>query len=154
MPYGYHNFLWGWIDTTDKSYPPMLDPYALGPLFAIVEEISPISAREMFTLSMNMRLNTTNLTVAEIALEAGRRNLTYPDLYAIVEQDGWLYPDGYSYVCSAFVTAMWKAGGLFDNWTVNAVEFTPRDVYSMTYIQEKPEVPPSCQELDPENPYC
>lgn len=47
----------------------------------------------------------------------------------MVEEDGWWYPDGYSYVCSSFVIGMWKAAGLFDGFEVNAVEFTPRDVY-------------------------
>ena len=52
------------------------------------------------------------------------------------EQDGWIYSgkeprDGLSYVCSAYVTALYKAGGLFGDLEINATEFTPKDVYQM-----------------------
>mmetsp|Transcript_3082 Transcript_3082/g.2652 ORF Transcript_3082/g.2652 Transcript_3082/m.2652 type:complete len:130 (+) Transcript_3082:1166-1555(+) len=129
MPYGFHNFMFGWIDTEDKSFPPTIDINFVAPLFALVESISPVSAVGVFTEAINKRLNTTNLTVAELGVEAYKQNKTWPELYAIVEQDGWWYPDGYSYVCSSFVVAMWKAGGLFEGLDINAVEFTPRDLY-------------------------
>lgn len=38
--------------------------------------------------------------------------MTFQDLMAVPEKDGWWYSDGYSYVCSAFVAAVYKAGGL------------------------------------------
>jgi len=31
----------------------------------------------------------------------------------MVEKDEWVYSDGYSMVCSAFVAAVYKNGGLF-----------------------------------------
>lgn len=40
------------------------------------------------------------------------RNLTFGDLMAMPEIDGWEYDDGESYVCSSFVAAVYKAGGL------------------------------------------
>jgi len=43
--------------------------------------------------------------LGNIALEAGRRNMTINDLFAVVEKDGWVYSDGQSMVCSAFVAA-------------------------------------------------
>jgi len=103
---------------------------------------------------MNMRLGTENLTVAEIAQAAYDIGVTTPELFAQPEQDGWWYPDGYSFVCSSFVIAMWKAAGLFDGYTINAVEFTPRDIYQMTWIDPNPAVPENCKEVDPINPYC
>lgn len=58
--------------------------------------------------------------------------MSLEDAMAIVEEDGWKYTgqwhDGESMVCSAFVAAMWKAAGLFDD-PVNAVEWGPKDVY-------------------------
>jgi len=153
-PYGYHNFMWGWIDTPDHSYPAMLSPEFLGPAFAVVEKISPIAAYMVFTLPLNKRLGTVNLTVAEIAMEANKRGLRMQDLYAIVEQDDWRYPDGPSLVCSSFVVSMYKAAGLFGNLTINAAEFTPRDLYMLDFIDPKPTVPENCKKVDPENPYC
>lgn len=64
--------------------------------------------------ALNIRLGTKGLDLAQIALEASRRGMTLYDLFAKVEKDGWEYSDGQSMVCSAFVAATYKAGGLFD----------------------------------------
>lgn len=52
----------------------------------------------------------------------------------MVEIDGWEYNDGVSYVCSAYVAAMYKAAGLFGDLEINAVEFTPKDVYILNFF--------------------
>jgi len=154
VPYGYHNFLFGWIDTPHNSFPAVLAPEFLAAGFAIVEQVNPTAARSVFNMALNMRLGTQNLSVAEIAYEAAQRNITIPELMAIPEVDGWQYSDGVSYVCSALVAAMYKAGGLFGDNYVNAVEFTPRDVYDLTFFDPNPEVPENCKKLDPESPFC
>jgi hypothetical protein len=58
---------------------------------------------------------------------------------ALPEIDGWEYTgeeprDGWSYVCSAYVAAMYKAAGLFDDLEINATEFTPKDVYTLDFF--------------------
>jgi len=60
--------------------------------------------------------------------------MTVQQVMAMVEQDGWLYTgevprDGESYVCSAYVAALYKAGGILGD--VNATEFSPKDVYEL-----------------------
>lgn len=40
------------------------------------------------------------------------KGLSFGDLMAIPEVDGWEYNDGRSYVCSSFVAAVYRAGGL------------------------------------------
>ena len=77
---------------------------------------------------------------------------------AEVEVEGWLYTglsprDGLSYVCSAFVTAMYKAGGLLPQ-EINSPEFTPRDVYSLNIFDSNFPRPAECVEADPDLPYC
>ena len=79
--------------------------------------------------ALNKRLNTTNLNLYQIYNVLYDRGMTLDQLFAIPEQDGWIYSDGPSYVCSAFVAGVYKAGGLFDGKTIQATEFTPRDVY-------------------------
>lgn len=153
-PYGYHNFLFGWIDTPDKSYPPLLDPNFIGPMFSLIEKISPFAAKEVFALALNKRLGTQDLDVTQLAEVIYARGLDFPTVFAMPEVDGWLYPDGESYVCSSFVIAMWKAAGLFDGYEVSGTEFTPRDIYQMTYINSSYVVPPNCKAVDPQNPYC
>jgi len=62
-------------------------------------------------------------------MRAADKNMTVGDLFSVVEDDKWVYSDGISRVCSAFVASIYKAGGLFGDYDVNAAEFTPRDVY-------------------------
>lgn len=154
LPYGYHNFIWGWVDTAEHSMPPVLAPEFLGAAFAILEKVSPSAADSVFTQAMNMRLGTVNLTIPQVAAEAAKRGLTMPDLYAMVEQDSWVYSDGPSRQCSGFVITMWIAGGLFDGVEINAAEFTPRDITELVFLDPNPPVPDNCKQVDPTNKFC
>lgn len=156
LPYGIHNYIWGWLDTPDHNYPAILPPEFLATMFGFLEKSKPEPVQKMFVMGLNKRLggNANFTSIAQVAMEAHKRGKTLPDLYAMVEKDGWLYPEGYSYVCSAFVAAILKAGGLFGNMDVNAVEFTPRDIYELEFYDPAPKVPQNCKVVDPINPYC
>jgi len=73
---------------------------------------------------------------------------------AMVEEDSWTYNDGPSMVCSAYVAAMYKAAGLFDDLDIQATEFTPRDVYTLKFFDLEYERPAACVAADPDLPYC
>jgi hypothetical protein len=60
--------------------------------------------------------------------------------------------DGESYVCSAFVAALYKAAGLLGD--VHGTEFTPRDVYTLNVFDTTSPLPQACQVADPTLPYC
>jgi hypothetical protein len=161
-PYGYHNFIFGWVDTATTSLPPLLSPNVVAPIFSFLEYWSPSAAAEILTLALNMRLEkyfgieTNNLTytlpqIGDILYEL---NMTFPELYETVELDEWVYPDGPSLVCSSFVVAVWKGAGLFGDMQIQATEFTPKDVYQMTFIDPSPPLPEACTEADPTNPFC
>lgn len=67
--------------------------------------------------------------------------MSIDQLLAIPEQDGWIYHgieprDGKSYVCSSFVTGMYKAAGLFDNILVTPQEIHDRDLYNMNLFNK------------------
>lgn len=48
-PYGYYNFLFGWIDTAEDNWPPIL-PAGLVPIvFSIIEKIAPTVVDEFFS---------------------------------------------------------------------------------------------------------
>lgn len=69
--------------------------------------------------------------------------MTLEDVMGMVEDDSFRYTglgpkDGRAYVCSAFVTALWNAAGLFESYEINAAEFTPADVYRMNYFSTAP----------------
>ena len=61
LPYGYHNFLFGWIDTPNNNWPPLL-PFNFVPVaFSLVEKIVPKTAFIFFSEALNFRLGTKDL---------------------------------------------------------------------------------------------
>jgi hypothetical protein len=125
-PYGYHNFLFGWIDLPEGNLPPLLDKNLIMVVFSYIERLYELPIKKIFTEGLNMRLKTKGLKMSDIAVEIARLNMTLADLMATKEEDGWYYSDGYSYVCSSFVAAVYKAGGLLKD--VEGTEMTPKDV--------------------------
>ena len=67
-----------------------------------------------------------NLSLPEILVETERRGSSFDELLMIPEQDDWLYSDGKSTSCVAFVLEMYKAAGLFDpiGSSIQVTEFT------------------------------
>ena len=103
-------------------------------MFSIVEKIKPTLAYNFFTEALNKRLGVDGKNIAEIAAIAAGKKMSVEDVMAMVEQDGWIYNgeeprDGQSMVCSSFVAAVWKAGGVFGDLELNATEFGPGDIY-------------------------
>jgi len=153
VPYGYHNFLFGWLDTETDSFPAVMHPEIAAPVFSILQGLIPEVGR-VFNEAVNHRLNTTNLTIPQLAEVIHEKNLTFAKVLAMPERDEWIYSDGPSMVCSSFVVALWKAGGLFDDMEIHATEFTPRDAYSLTFIDPNPVLPQACKDNDPTAQFC
>ena len=59
-------------------------------------------------------------------VEVEKRGSSFGELLTIPEQDDWLYADGKSTSCIAFVLEMYKEAGLFDpiSGSVQVTEFT------------------------------
>jgi len=57
LPYGYHNFIYGWIDTPNGNFPPLLAQEFLPMLGAIIEHVSPPAAYKTFLAGLNKRMN-------------------------------------------------------------------------------------------------
>ena len=154
MPYGYHNFVFGWIDTPVSNYPPILDPQTVIVGFGLVEVVLPSAIESIYGLAMNKRLNTTGLKIPELQVVAMQDGRTLLEVMTDVEMDGWLYPDGYSYVCSSFVLAMYKQAGILGTLSLQGTEFTPKDVYSLNIFDRNATLPAYCTAADPTLPYC
>ena len=123
LPYGYHNFLYGWVDTANDNWPPMLPREFVPIMFKIVEDVDPKLAQNFYTSALNKRLGVENKNISEIAQIAAMQNKSVEDVMAMTEIDGWEYTglqptDGRNWVCSAYVAAMYKAGGLFDDMSI------------------------------------
>lgn len=59
-------------------------------------------------------------------METEKRGSSFDEILAIPEQDDWLYSDGKSTSCVAFVLEMYKEAGLFDPIasSIQVTEFT------------------------------
>jgi len=154
MPYGFHNFAFGWIDTPTQNFPTMLNSNFLMPAIQAVYKLMPDAINSVFLLSLNKHAGTVGLTLPELEVAAGAQNMTLLQLAAVVEQEGWMYPDGYAYVCSSFVLGLYKRAGILGNLVLQATEFTPRDVYSLNIFDPSPQIPQNCKDQDPDIPYC
>ena len=72
----------------------------------------------MMGQALNKRLGTSGLNMSQIVLETLKKNTTVAELMTIPEQDSWIYSDGISLVCSCFVMAIYKHGGLLDGYDI------------------------------------
>lgn len=91
-------------------------------VFSLLEKVIKKQIDSLVGEGFNKRLGTEGLSIDEIAVEVVRRNMTFGDLFAIVEKDEWVYSDGPSMVCSAFVAGIYKAGGLLGDFDIQATE--------------------------------
>ena len=85
LPYGYHNFLYGWIDTANDNWPPLLAREFAPVLFKIVEDINSTKAYNFFTEALNKRLNVDGKDISEIAELAAERSMSIEDVMAMPE---------------------------------------------------------------------
>lgn len=154
LNYGYHNFLFTFIDTSSKNLPFSLTHEHFEFLFTTLEKISPALADKMLGEGANKRIGTKGLSLAKVIAEASRKGMTFEELLAIPEKDGEEYSDGMNYVCSCFVVGFYKAGGLFDGLDIQANEFTPRDLYMLNFFDKEYKKPQQCIDADPDLPYC
>ena len=154
MPYGFHNFAFGWIDTVADNFPPILEADFFTVGLGLAETILPKAIYNVYGAAMNMRLGTTELTIPELQVVAEQQGRTLLEVQTDIEVEGWWYDDGYNYVCSSFVLACYKRAGILGSFTLQATEFVPKDVYSLSIFNKTPVLPEVCLQADPMLPYC
>lgn len=159
LPYGYHNFLYGWVDTPEDNWPAILGKDLVPVAFGLVERINRNTTDIFFTSALNKKLGTEGLNISEIVVEAGKRGLNISEVMALTEVDGWKYTgeyhDGLSMVCSSFVVNYWKAAGLFDDvLPIYGQEWGPKDVYQVDFFEKNWDKPAACKAADPDTPWC
>lgn len=156
-PYGYHNLIFSWIDTRNDNYPPPLDAHLVASVMTVWTHIQPEYAANMWNEALNIRLGTKNLTLPQILVETERRGISFDELLTIPEQDDWVYSDGKSTSCVAFILEMYKEAGLFEPVTsIQVTEFTIKDAYSLNFFENNSSrLPEWCRESDGTRlPFC
>ncbi|KAG9454081.1 hypothetical protein H6P81_006985 [Aristolochia fimbriata] len=157
-PYGYHNMIFSWIDTLNNNYPPPLDAHLVASVMTMWNHIQPDYAANMWNEALNKRLGTQDLDLPQILVETEKRGIPFDRLLTIPEQDNWLYSDGYSTSCVAFVLQMYKKAGLFGQLasSIQVTEFTIKDAYTLKFFEDDmTRLPKWCNEDDDVKlPFC
>ena len=154
LNYGYHNFIFTWIDTVDKNFPYIVTHEIVELLFSIVSYVAPEVSDQFLTEAVNIRVGTKGLTLQQAIAEGARQGKTFEEILAEPETEGRVYSDGYNYVCSAFVVAFWKHGGLFGDLEIEPNEFGPRSIYTLDIFDKEFKRPQECIDDNPDLPYC
>ncbi|XP_065860954.1 uncharacterized protein [Euphorbia lathyris] len=136
-PYGYHNMIFSWIDTLADNYPPPLDAHLVISVMSMWTRVQPAYAANMWNEALNKRLGTEDLDLYGILSEVEKRGIAFDDLLTAPEQDDWIYSDGKSTTCVAFILAMYKEAGVFNpiSSSIQVTEFTIRDAYMLKIFE-------------------
>uniref|UniRef100_A0A803PIN5 Inositol-1,4,5-trisphosphate 5-phosphatase n=1 Tax=Cannabis sativa TaxID=3483 RepID=A0A803PIN5_CANSA len=157
-PYGYHNMIFSWIDTIEGNYPPPLDAHLVASVMTVWNQMQPAYAANLWNEALNKRLGTQGLDLPNILVETEKRGSSFDELLTIPEQDDWLYSDGKSTSCVAFILEMYKEAGLFDpiSSSIEVTEFTIKDAYILKFFEDDPNrLPKWCNDGDTVKlPFC
>jgi hypothetical protein len=175
--YGFHNFIFGWIDTAQLNYPclpPDFDRCLVWEhfeqFFFGLDEILPSLVNKFVGEALNHRAKTQGLNFANV-LYQGYLNtgLDSADLMAVVEQDQWTYSitrkgvngtfQGPSMVCSTLGCNILRAAGVFQeiDGELQCAEIDVWDMFSLKIFDQHRMAqgrPNACREADPDNELC
>ncbi|RLM84617.1 hypothetical protein C2845_PM04G13740 [Panicum miliaceum] len=151
-PYGYHNMIFSWIDTIGDNYPPPLDANLVMAVMSMWTRVQPLYAANMWNEALNKRLGTEGLDLQGIIIETERRGMSFDQLLTIPEQDEWIYSDGKSTTCVAFILAMYKEAGIFAPFT-ESIQI--RDAYMLKiFYDNAARLPSWCNMESDKLPFC
>ncbi|KAL0248413.1 hypothetical protein GEMRC1_003649 [Eukaryota sp. GEM-RC1] len=139
-PYGYSNFMSSWIDTTDSSYPGYIQwPMLLAGL-KLAERFVPDKTEILVLKGASQKLGQNWFkNLDELSQYLTKINMTFGEMWALPEDDDWLYDGRHQLICSSFVVATLKAAGVFDEAVAKglmATEFTPKDVTQLDIFEK------------------
>lgn len=134
LDYGFRNFVFAYTDTLSENFPEFVDANFLMMAAKIYEKIMPSHVKLFFIEAFNKRLQINASNIDEVTEELFKQNMSYAQLMTMVEKEGWQYSNGFNYVCSAFVTSVYKRAGLFGDLEINVTEFVPKDVYELNFF--------------------
>ncbi|XP_062014736.1 uncharacterized protein LOC133731359, partial [Rosa rugosa] len=119
--------------------------------------LQPAYAANMWNEALNKRVGIEGLDLYEILAEVENREISVDYLLTIPEQDEWVYSDGKSTTCVAFILAMYKEAGIFGpiSNSIQVTEFTIRDAYMLKIFEDnQTHLPSWCNIGDEKLPFC
>ncbi|RZC93198.1 hypothetical protein C5167_029175 [Papaver somniferum] len=126
-------------------------------LMSMWTRVQPAYAANMWNEALNKRLGTEGLDLYGILDETEKRGITFDHLLTIPEQDDWVYSDGKSTTCVAFILEMYKEAGLFGPIasSIQVTEFTIRDAYVLKLFENnQTRLPIWCNNENDQLPFC
>jgi hypothetical protein len=156
-PYGYHNMIFSWIDTITDNFPPPIDVNLVIAGMSMWTRLQPANAADMWNEALNKRLGTEGLDLHQIIAETEKRGMSFEQLLIIPEKDEWVYSDGKSTTCVAFILEMYKEAGVFAPFSesIQVTEFTIRDAYQLNIFENnQTRLPTWCRSKGEDMPFC
>ena len=159
-PYGIQSFIFIFIDTLLYNLPYPCTPDLFTLLATFVERLIPpqisLSAYTLLIEGYNHRLNSNCTTLQCVFEIIDPMKIDLLELTTWPESDSYMYDGHPSLTCASFVTALYKAAGIFSaiDTEINASEQTPKDLYQMAIWDPNWQLPAGCKKADPALPYC
>ncbi|XP_078182356.1 zinc finger MYND domain protein [Carex rostrata] len=156
-PYGYHNMIFSWIDTIADNFPPPLDANLVMAMMSMWTRLQPAYAANMWNEALNKRLGTEGLDLYQIIVETEKRGMSFEQLLIMPEKDEWVYSDGKSTTCVAFILETYKEAGVFAPFSesIQVTEFTIRDAYQLNIFENnQTRLPSWCRSKGEDLPFC
>lgn len=118
----------------------------------------PAYATNLWNEALNKRLGTEGLDLPDIMIETEKRGSSFDERLRIPEQDDWIYSDGSSTSCVAFILQIYKHAGLFEPFSrsIQVTEFTIKDAYALNLFENNSSrLPEWCNKEDSVKlPFC
>jgi len=91
MPYGFHNFMYTWIDTPFDNLQAVIPKHFLPIMFSMISDYDPELAEIFYNSGMNKHLGVEGKSIVEVAAIAGSRGLIMDEVMAIPEKEYMWY---------------------------------------------------------------
>eukprot|EP00009_Paramoeba_aestuarina_P013506 CAMPEP_0201523808 /NCGR_PEP_ID=MMETSP0161_2-20130828/20935_1 /ASSEMBLY_ACC=CAM_ASM_000251 /TAXON_ID=180227 /ORGANISM="Neoparamoeba aestuarina, Strain SoJaBio B1-5/56/2" /LENGTH=514 /DNA_ID=CAMNT_0047923025 /DNA_START=96 /DNA_END=1640 /DNA_ORIENTATION=- len=165
-PYGWHNFIYTFMDTMYDNLPRPATPDLMEQVFGIYEPMVPPnhknSVYSMIIMGLNHRLGSNCQTLQCIYDIIDPMGVPLFQVVGEPEMEDWTYQnitgncpwaECYSMVCDVFVMEMYQNAGL-NLPSFQATEMTPKDTYELAIFESNWHRPEICVKADPDLPYC
>ena len=156
LPYGSKNYIAATFDSAEEGFADFVAPQHFSLIMSFIEPMNNDMFINMMIDMINVRMKTRYTSMKEAGEYLALKNLTIEEVIAMPELDSYYYINGENYICSAYVASIFKQGGIFEGYDINAMEFSPKDLYLLDIYEKnfQESGPKECIEADKGLGYC